>query len=107
MSDSEMENIESHFEQLFARESNAQDLCLRRSGLRVAQEIRRLAKSEHRLINYMQACFRIMVNSSSIFDAAAGRDASIELIRLLESPDEARRIEPTSPKPITITRSVG
>lgn len=94
MSDDETEDIDELLSQLNAREEDNQQKCYRRSAVRLAQEIRRRAKAQQRLMPYMHACFRVMVNSSSLFDAAAGRDASVELIRLLESPDQARRIEP-------------
>ncbi len=94
MSDDETEDIDELLSQLNQREEENQQKCYRRSAVRIAQEIRRRAKAEQRLMPYMHACFRVMVNSSSLFDAAAGRDASVELIRLLESPDQARRIEP-------------
>lgn len=94
MSDDETEDVDELLRQLNAREEENQQKCYRRTAVRIAQEIRRRAKAEQRLLPYMHACFRVMVNSSSLFDAAAGRDASIELIRLLESPDQARRIEP-------------
>lgn len=94
MSDDETEDIDELLSQLNEREEENQQKCYRRSAVRIAQEIRRRAKAEQRLMPYMHACFRVMVNSSSLFDAAAGRDASVELIRLLESPDQARRIEP-------------
>ena len=94
MSDNEAEDIDELLGQLNAREEENQQKCYRRSAVRIAQEIRRRAKAEQRLLPYMHACFRVMVNSSSLFDAAAGRDASIELIRLLESPEQARRIQP-------------
>ena len=94
MSDDETEDIDELLSQLNEREEENQQKCYRRSAVRIAQEIRRRAKAEQRLMPYMHACFRVMVNSSSLFDAAAGRDASVELIRLLESPEQARRIEP-------------
>ena len=94
MSDDETEDIDELLSQLNAREEENQQKCYRRTAVRIAQEIRRRAKAEQRLMPYMHACFRVMVNSSSLFDAAAGRDASVELIRLLESPEQARRIEP-------------
>ncbi len=94
MSDNETEDIDELLSELNQREEMNQQKCFRRSAVRIAQEIRRRAKAQQRLLPYMHACFRVMVNSSSLFDAAAGRDASIELIRLLESPDQARRIEP-------------
>lgn len=94
MSDDDTEDIDELLSQLNVREEENQQKCYRRSAVRIAQEIRRRAKAEQRLLPYMHACFRVMVNSSSLFDAAAGRDASIELIRLLESPDQARRIAP-------------
>ncbi len=94
MSDDDMEDGEELLRQLNEREEENQRKCYRRSSVRLAQEMRRHAKAQQRLVPYMQACFRVMVNSASLFDAAAGRDASIELIRLLESADQARRIEP-------------
>lgn len=94
MSSDQPDDIDQKLEELNDRENENQNRCFRRSAVRVANEIKRTAKAEGRLIPYMHACFRIMVDSVSLLEPAIGRDASIELIGLLESPDQARRIQP-------------
>jgi tetratricopeptide (TPR) repeat protein len=64
-----------------------------RTEIRVATEMRRLAKSEHRLMPYMESLFSIMGSSSDCLDPRTRLDCSLELIGLLESDDQARTIE--------------
>ncbi|MCA9193817.1 MAG: hypothetical protein KDB03_18720 [Planctomycetales bacterium] len=65
-----------------------------RSAVRVAQEVRRLARAEERLTPYADALFRIMVDGPNLMEPNLGRDAAVELIGILESEERARSIQP-------------
>ncbi len=68
------------------------------SALRVAKEIRRLAKTERQLVPYIHSTFTIMNHSTDLLDPLAAREAAVELIGILESEDRARSIQPDLPE---------
>ncbi len=102
MSDAEFEGGEADLEQRFSDlENKSYELsrqCLFRSENRIAQEIRRLAKAEGKLIPYIGATFTLMNHSADLLDPAACRDHALEMIGLLESEDQARKIEANLPE---------
>jgi hypothetical protein len=67
--------------------------CRLRPAWRVAQEARRLAKAESRLIPYLTANFNIINLARDVYEPGAGKDAAIETIALLESADRARNFQ--------------
>ena len=67
--------------------------CLARSALRAAAAARRLAEADRQLMPFLLANFEIMNLSQSTFDPAAGREAAVRAIALLESADEARKFQ--------------
>lgn len=79
---------------LATKKEELHDKCSYVSCGRVANEIRRLSKTENRLVPYIRATFTLMNNSHTMLDTAQGRDASIEMISILESEDRARAIQP-------------
>ncbi len=68
--------------------------CQVEPALRMTNEAKRLAKSERRLMPYLLANFYVMNLTQDTFDHEAGREAAIENIALLESPDRARAFQP-------------
>src|SRR6185503_14300215 len=73
-------------------------LCLYRSAVRVANERRRLARSEQLLIPYMRASFDVMNSAKDLLEPEIGRDTALELVSLLESSDRARSIQSDLPE---------
>ncbi|HET6247090.1 MAG TPA: hypothetical protein VFE47_05265 [Tepidisphaeraceae bacterium] len=67
--------------------------CLNRSALRVAEDVRRSAKAQQRLIPFLGASFGLMNISQNILEPAIGRDAAMEAIALLQSPERARAFQ--------------
>ncbi|MCM2370136.1 tetratricopeptide repeat protein [Aporhodopirellula aestuarii] len=94
MSDQPELDIDEQLKELDAKETEFTRLCLLESANRVASEIRRLAKAERRFVPYLQATFTLMNNAADRLDPQSGRDASIEIIGLLESNELARAIQP-------------
>ena len=85
---------ESRLEVLQERMEELSDKCHYASALRVAQEIRRVAREDGDLDAYIRANFTIMVEASEILEPTWAREAAIEMIGLLENEDQARTIEP-------------
>lgn len=94
MSDQPERDIDEQLQELDEKETEFTRLCQLESANRVASEIRRLARAERRFVPYVQATFTIMNNAADRLDPQAGREASIEIIGLLESNELARAIEP-------------
>lgn len=86
-------DIESAINEMNEKYGELVDLNLERSALRVAQECRRLAKSERLLVPYLHASFRAMIRAVSVLQPEMGRDIAIELIALLESETAARNFQ--------------
>ncbi len=98
MSDSEFEDIDEKLQELNQEVSDLSERCHYRTMLRVANEAKRLARVEQRLMPYMTASFHVMNDSRNILQPAVGRDVAIELITLLESEDRARQFQPNLPE---------
>src|SRR5688500_7174471 len=78
---------------LLAGVSALRERCLVQSAMRTTLEARRLAKAERRLVPYLMANFYVMNLAQDLFDPEAGREAAIENIALLESPERARAVQ--------------
>ncbi|HEY4259034.1 MAG TPA: hypothetical protein VGM98_02690 [Schlesneria sp.] len=98
MSDSEFEDVDEKLQELNQEVSDLSERCHYRTMLRVANEAKRLARVEQRLMPYMTASFHVMNDSRNILQPTAGRDVAIELITLLESEDRARQFQPNLPE---------
>ena len=98
MSNLESDELQQRFEALFAQIDELTDLCKYSSAVRVANEIRRLAKSEGRLVEYIRALFVAMNYGVSCLDPETGRDHALELIAILENEDRARQLQPDLPE---------
>ena len=83
---------------LFAQIDELTDQCKYKSAVRVANEIRRLAKSEGQLVPYIRGLFIAMNYGVSCLDPETGRDHAIELIAILENEDRARQLQPDLPE---------
>jgi tetratricopeptide (TPR) repeat protein len=98
MSQIESDELEQRFEALFGQIEELTDQCLYKSAVRVANEIRRLAKSEGRLVEYIRGLFIAMNYGVSCLDPESGRDHALELIAILENEDRARQLQPDLPE---------
>lgn len=94
----EFEDLDERLYAMQEKGSEAVQTCQYRSATRIAGEMRRLAKSEQRVIPYMDAGFTIMNHAADLLEPESARDRAIELISLLESEDRARAIEPDLPE---------
>jgi len=98
MSQMESDELEQRFEALFEQIDELTDQCKYRSAVRVANEIRRLAKSEGQLVAYIRGLFVAMNYGVSCLEPEAGRDHALELIAILENEDRARQLQPDLPE---------
>ncbi len=92
------DELDARFDTLFDAYDKHNETCHYQSGLRLVHEIRRLAKSEHRLLPYIRATFNLMNDAASLLTPEVGRDASLEMIALLEHEDRARQMQPDFPE---------
>ncbi len=90
----ESDDIEQRLEALFSQIDEMTDQCRYRSAVRLANEIRRLAKAERRLPEYIRGLFIAMNYGVSTLEPEVGRDHALELIALLENEDRARQFQP-------------
>ena len=91
--DIEHDDPDARLEELFEAVSDFRARCLMQSAMRATLEAKRLAKAERRLVAYLMANFYVMNVSQDLFDPRAGREAAVENIALLESPDRARTFQ--------------
>lgn len=98
MSDAEFEDVDDKLEELSQEITSLSEACQYRTMMRVANEARRLARVEQKLLPYLMAGFHVMNDSRNLLQPVAGREASIELITLLESEDSARQFQPNFPE---------
>jgi tetratricopeptide (TPR) repeat protein len=69
-----------------------------RTASRHARELKRLAREGERVIPYLLANFYLMNDAQSLIEPDAGAEAAIETISLLESEENARRLQPDFPE---------
>lgn len=89
----ELNAIDQQLGELMERFEELDQSCHFRSSMRVAQECRRLAKAEHRLIPYLRATFHVMNCAESVLEPRVRHDLALELMSLLESEDRARAFQ--------------
>jgi tetratricopeptide (TPR) repeat protein len=94
----EFEDVDERLNAIHQKTYDMVQNCQFRSATRLANEMRRLAKSEQRVIAYLHACFLLMNHAGDLLEPEQGRDRAIELISLLESEDRARTVEPDLPE---------
>ncbi|QEH37819.1 hypothetical protein OJF2_64100 [Aquisphaera giovannonii] len=96
--DAPSEDLDERFLELRRR---AHELSLRglyRSNAAVAGELRRLARAEQRIVDYLYGSFELMNYASSRLDPATQSATALELIAALEDEDHARTIQPDLPE---------
>ncbi len=93
-----VEEIDGRIDDLMDRIRQLREAGLLRSSLRLTRELKRLARSEQRLIPYLLANFYLMNDSRSQLAPEEGIEAAIETISLLESEDRARAFQPDFPQ---------
>lgn len=98
MNDEIEQDVDQRLEEMDNKETELNQKCYYRSAARVAREIRRVAKAEKRLLPYLGGTFTLMNHAADLLDPVVGREASVELIGLLESEDRARAIQPDLPE---------
>ncbi len=98
MSHQESDDLEQRFEALFGQIDELTDQCKYKSAVRVANEIRRLAKTEGQLVPYIRGLFIAMNYGVSCLEPETGRDHALELIAILENEDRARQLQPDLPE---------
>jgi len=92
------QSSEDRLNDLSRQMTELSERCHFRTLLRIADEARRLARSEQQLIPYFTAGFHVMNDSRNLLRPAQGREMAIELIALLESEDRARQFQPDLPE---------
>ena len=83
MSD-DVEQIEQQLEQLDEKSEQYFQKCQIRSAMRIAKEATRTAKSHSLSIHYMRGLFDQMRVGHGMLDPQATREASVELVLMLE-----------------------
>src|SRR5262249_19322745 len=73
------------------------EACLFRSAYRVYGELKRLGKTEQRVIPYINGVFPQMDLAQSLPEPRVTRDNAVELIALLEDEERARQMQPDFP----------
>ena len=86
------------FPEMYQRISSLTNQCQYRAASRVTREMRRLAKSEQRIGPYLHANFYLMNDAQSLLEVESGIEVAIETIALLESEEQARKIQPNFPE---------
>lgn len=91
--DKESNDIDQRIAEMGASIVNLRGRCLEKSAFDLANDMARLARREQRLIPMLMAQFYIVNQAQNLFQNRRGREVSIELISLLENPEQARRIQ--------------
>lgn len=88
------ESIDQQLEQIDEKSEAFFQQCRLRSAMRLAREAARLSKSHQHATHYMRALFDQMRFGHGLLDPQATREASVELVALLEDEEQARRVQP-------------
>lgn len=89
--------LDRRMQELWERQQELEERGFLRSSIRVAHELRRLAKTERRLIPYIRATLSITHCALSTFETELGMELATEMVALLESEDHARQFQPDFP----------
>ena len=87
------EQILEQYDELYAKYSELYSRQLMRSAMKVAFEMKRLAKSNRLLMPYLQACFAITNCAQSLYEPEIGADNAMEIIAYVESEEQARKFQ--------------
>jgi tetratricopeptide (TPR) repeat protein len=97
MSDPEHDDLDQRLEALQERAGEHLQASLFRSAYRLYGELKRIGKSEQRVIPYLNAVFHQMDLAQSLLQPRVTRDNAVELIALLEDEERARLLQPDFP----------
>jgi tetratricopeptide (TPR) repeat protein len=97
MSDPDPHDLDERIEALQAQAGEHLHASLFRSAYRLYSELKRVGKSEQRVIPYLNAVFHQMDLAQSLLDPRVTRENAIELIALLENEERARLLQPDFP----------
>ena len=88
------EQIELELEQLDEKSEQCFQDCKLRTAMRIAREATRKAKTHQLAVHYLRGLFDQMRFGHGLLDPSATREASVELVMMLEDEENARRIQP-------------
>jgi tetratricopeptide (TPR) repeat protein len=91
-------DVKARLKELSTKYTDLNQRCLNTSANRLAREAARLARENHLLIPYLWALFRLMNSAQGQNDPEAGKQAALEVISYLESPDRARSFQSDVPE---------
>jgi tetratricopeptide (TPR) repeat protein len=97
MSDPEPDDLDARIDALHEQAGEYLEASLFRSAYRLYGELKRLGKSEQRVIPYINAVFHQMDLAQSLLEPRVTRDNAVELIALLEDEERARLLQPDFP----------
>ncbi|HZN63802.1 MAG TPA: hypothetical protein VFB66_00750 [Tepidisphaeraceae bacterium] len=86
-------DADDQLDELFEAITDLREKCRVQSAYRTTAEAKRLAKAERKLMPYLLANFYVMNLAQDLFEPEAGREAAVENIALLESPERARAFQ--------------
>ncbi len=89
--------VEQQLEKLAAEAGDLIEPALYRSSFKLYGELRQKAKRERKLLHYVLGTFHQMDQAQYLFEFETMRERAIELIALLESEEQCRKIQPDMP----------
>ncbi len=98
MSENDFDNqIDEQLSQLSDQAGQLIEKALYRSSFKLFGELRQRAKRERRLYHYVIGTFHQMDQAQYMFEFQTMRERAVELIALLESEEQCRKIQPDMP----------
>ena len=98
--ENENSEIEEQLQQLASQAGDLIDEGKYRTSFNMFGELRLRAKRERRLVPYVLGTFHQMDQAQYLFEFQTMRERAVELIALLESEEQCRRIQPDVPLPV-------
>ncbi len=89
--------IEQQLEKLAADAGELIEPALYRTSFKLYGELRQKAKRERKLLHYVLGTFHQMDQAQYLFEFETMRERAVELIALLESEEQCRKIQPDMP----------
>src|SRR5947209_10743515 len=97
MPDPTPDDLDERIEALHEQAGEHLEACHFRAAYRVYGELKRIGKTEQRVIPYLNAVFHQMDLAQSLLEPRVTRDNAVELIALLEDEERARLLQPDFP----------
>ncbi len=94
----EHEDIDERIDELHEKAGDYLEKCLFLSAYRIYGELRRIGKTEQRVVPYINAVFHQMDLAQSLLEPRVTRENAVELIALLEDEERARLIQADFPQ---------